>query len=168
MAITLGLVEAVDDNGVYVTMPGSRGVLRGPYRTVGDVSVGDSVLIAATDDGEQVVVGAADSVAVPSGLQPIVAKTGASYTASREHIGYLVTLSHSSLITVTLPEDDAEDIPIGGRIDFVVIGAGMAIFAADSGSTVNGTPSLTTRAQYSAASAIKRAADTWLVLGDMA
>jgi hypothetical protein len=57
---------------------------------------------------------------------------------------------------------------VGGRIDFVVIGAGMAIFAAGGSATVNGTPSLTTRAQYSAASAIKRAADTWLVMGDMA
>ena len=55
--ITLGLVDSVDDNGVYVTMPGARGVLRGPYRCVNDVAVGSSVLIEQTDDGEQVVVG---------------------------------------------------------------------------------------------------------------
>ena len=57
MAITLGLVEAVDDNGVYVTMPGSRGVLRGPYKALATVVAGDTVLVASTDDGEQVVVG---------------------------------------------------------------------------------------------------------------
>ena len=58
MAITLGLVEAIDSNGVYVSMPGSRGVLRGPYRSLSTVAAGTTVLVASTDDGEQVVVGA--------------------------------------------------------------------------------------------------------------
>ena len=58
--ITLGLVDSVDDNGVYVTMPGSRGVLRGPYRSLSTVAAGTTVLVASTDDGEQVVVGPAD------------------------------------------------------------------------------------------------------------
>ncbi len=57
MAITLGLVEAVDDNGVYVSMPGSRGVLRGPYETTETVQPGQRVLLAQTDDGRQVVAG---------------------------------------------------------------------------------------------------------------
>ena len=56
MAITLGLVEAIDSNGVYVSMPGSRGVLRGPYLTLQDVAVGDRVLTVTTDDGETVAV----------------------------------------------------------------------------------------------------------------
>ena len=63
MAITLGLVEAVDSNGVYVSMPGSRGVLRGPYLTLQDVAVGDRVLTVTTDDGETVIVGLASAAA---------------------------------------------------------------------------------------------------------
>jgi len=59
MAITLGLVEAVDDTGVYVSMPGTRGVLRGPYAATQTVVAGQRVLLAATDGGEQVVVGVA-------------------------------------------------------------------------------------------------------------
>ena len=59
MAITLGLVEAIDSNGVYVSMPGSRGVLRGPYKALSTVAAGTTVLVASTDDGEQLVVGAA-------------------------------------------------------------------------------------------------------------
>lgn len=58
MAITLGLVEAVDNNGVYVSMPGSRGVLRGPYSALQHVAAGERVLVISTDDGEQVVAGA--------------------------------------------------------------------------------------------------------------
>ncbi len=63
MAITLGLVEAIDSNGVYVSMPGSRGVLRGPYLTLQDVAVGDRVLTVTTDDGETVIVGMASAAA---------------------------------------------------------------------------------------------------------
>ena len=55
--ITLGLVDSVDDNGVYVTMPESKGVLRGPYKALSTVAAGTTVLVASTDDGEQVVVG---------------------------------------------------------------------------------------------------------------
>ena len=62
MAITLGLVDSVDDNGVYVTMPGSRGVLRGPYQTLQSVGAGDRVLIVTTDDGEDVIVGQAAAI----------------------------------------------------------------------------------------------------------
>jgi len=55
--ITLGLVANVDTDGVYVTMPGSRGVLRGPYEKLQNVAVGDRVLVVTTDDGENVIVG---------------------------------------------------------------------------------------------------------------
>ena len=57
MAITLGLVEAVDSNGVYVSMPGTRGILRGPYQSLENVSVGDTVVIVTTDDGLAVITG---------------------------------------------------------------------------------------------------------------
>lgn len=57
--ITLGLVDSVDDNGVYVVMPGSRGVLRGPYKSLSTVAAGTTALINETDDGEVVVVGPA-------------------------------------------------------------------------------------------------------------
>jgi hypothetical protein len=57
--ITLGLVANVDTSGVYVTMPGARGVLRGPYETLQNVAVGDRVLVVTTDDGENVIVGQA-------------------------------------------------------------------------------------------------------------
>jgi hypothetical protein len=61
--ITLGLVANVDTSGVYVTMPGGRGLLRGPYLTLQDVAVGDQVLAVTTDDGENVIVGQASAAA---------------------------------------------------------------------------------------------------------
>lgn len=91
-----------------------------------------------------------------------------SYTPTAADEGRLVTLSSSSPLTVTLPTDASAAIPVGGSIDFAVIGTGMATFTGASGVTVNGTPSLVTRAQWSMVTAIKRAANTWLVVGDLA
>lgn len=62
--ITLGLVANVDTSGVYVTMPGARGVLRGPYETLQNVTAGDKVLVVTTDDGESVIVGQAAAAAI--------------------------------------------------------------------------------------------------------
>ena len=100
--------------------------------------------------------------------QSINAQTGTTYTVALSDVGKIVTLSNTGAITVTLPQDSSVAVPVGGRVDFVVISTGMATFAQDAGSTVNGTPSLATRAQWSAATAIKRAANTWVVVGDLA
>ncbi len=98
----------------------------------------------------------------------INAQTGTTYTPVLADESALVTLNNAGAITVTLPQDSSLAIPIGASIDFTVIGAGMATFTAGSGATVNATPSAITRAQYSTVSAIKRAANTWLLVGDLA
>lgn len=96
------------------------------------------------------------------------AQTGTTYTIVLTDQGKLVTLSNTSGITVTLPQDSDVAIPVGGRVDFAGINTGLVTFAAGTGATANGTPSLVTRARYSAATAIKTAANTWLVVGDLA
>lgn len=96
------------------------------------------------------------------------AQTGTSYTPVLADVGKLVTLSNTGAITVTLPQDSDLAVPVGGRIDFAGINTGLVTFQAGSGATVNGTPSLVTRARYSAATAVKIAANTWLVVGDLA
>ena len=95
-------------------------------------------------------------------------QTGTTYTIVLGDRGKLVTLSNASPVTVTLPQDSSVAIAIGDRIDFAGIGVGLVTFAAGTGATVNGTPSLVTRARYSAVTAIKIAANTWLLVGDLA
>lgn len=98
----------------------------------------------------------------------INAQTGTTYTPVLGDESKLVTLSNAAAITVTLPQNSALAFPIGGRIDFVQLGAGKPTFAAGAGATVVGTPSLGLRAQYSAVSAIKISANGWLLVGDLA
>ena len=56
---------------------------------------------------------------------------------------------------------------IGTKIDLCALGAGQVTVAAAGGVTVNATPGLKLRAQYSAASCIKYGTDTWVLVGDL-
>lgn len=105
---------------------------------------------------------------VDSAVPPINNQTGTTYTPVASDVGKLVTLTNAAAITVILPADADLDVPIGSRIDYGVFGEGMATFVAGTGATVEAAPSAISRAQYSAISALKRAVNTWWVLGDLA
>lgn len=98
----------------------------------------------------------------------INAQTGTTYAPVLTDQGALVTLSNASPITVTMPQNSTTAFPVGTQIDFVGIGAGLVTFAAGSGATLNGTPSLVTRAQYSAVTLIKVSTNGWIAVGDLA
>lgn len=96
--------------------------------------------------------------------QTLNAQTGTTYTPVTADLGKLVTLNNASPITVTI--GTALALTGGQRIDFAQTGAGQITFAA-SGTTVNGTPGLKCRAQYSAVSLVCLAADSYLLVGDL-
>lgn len=137
-----------------------------------------SALTAVAVDDFTVIVDKSDTTMAASGTdkkisvadlatQTINAQTGTTYTIVLTDVTKLVTLSNASAITLTLPQDSDVAVPIGARIDFAQIGAGQVTVAAGSGATVNSTPGLKFRAQYSMASAVKRAANTWILTGDL-
>jgi hypothetical protein len=109
----------------------------------------------------------ADAAAVYT--QTIDAKT-ANYTLVATDVGKLITMTSASALSLSIPTDAAVTWPVGARVDVLVMGAGMVtVSAAFPGTTtVNGTPSLVSRAQWSAFSLIKRAANLWVVVGDLA
>ena len=94
--------------------------------------------------------------------------TATAFQPTQSEENRMVTLSNAAAITVTLPANSVAPIPIGAEIDFLWLGAGQPTFAAGAGATVNGTPGLKLRAQYSAATAKKIATDAWVVIGDLA
>ncbi|CAB5218119.1 hypothetical protein UFOVP204_1 [uncultured Caudovirales phage] len=77
---------------------------------------------------------------------------------------YMVKVGAS--VTITLQQDSAATYPIGTSIDFWANGTG-AQFAAGTGVTIVNTPGLKFRAVGSVATAMKVAANTWLVFGDL-
>jgi hypothetical protein len=98
----------------------------------------------------------------------INAQTGTTYTTVLSDASVLVTLNNGSAITLTIPANSSVAYPTGTKIDLAQIGAGQVTVAGAGGVTVNATPSLAFRAQYSAATCIKTATDTWLLVGDLA
>lgn len=94
------------------------------------------------------------------------AQTGTTYTPVLTDNGRLVTLSNASAITLTMPTNASVAYATGAIINIQQIGAGQVTVTGDTGVTVNGTGTKT-RAQWSAASLIKTATDTWTLIGDL-
>lgn len=69
--------------------------------------------------------------------------------------------------TLTIPLDSSVNFPVGTAIDILQTGSSQVTIAGAVGVTVNSTPGLKLRAQWSTATLIKRAANTWLVTGDL-
>jgi len=79
----------------------------------------------------------------------------------------LVECNSSSAFTITIPANSTTAYPIGTSIDLLQVGTGQVTVAGAAGVTLNGTPGLKLRTQYSSATLFKRAADTWVIMGDL-
>jgi len=101
-------------------------------------------------------------------LTPISQKT-ASYTlSSLTERDDLIEMGSGSALTLTIPTDATLNFPIGTSIDILQTGAGQVTIAPVSGTvTVNATPGLKLRTTWSSCTLFKRAANTWVVYGDL-
>jgi hypothetical protein len=92
------------------------------------------------------------------------AQTGTTYTAVASDVNKLVTLSNASAITVTIPNGV---FTVGQQIGFLQLGAGQVTFQGDGTSTIVSNPGVKTRAQYSIATIVCIASNTFLLTGDI-
>jgi hypothetical protein len=97
--------------------------------------------------------------------QTINAQTGTTYTVLNSDLGKLVTFSNTSAITVSVTTADTA-LASGQRIDFLSLNTGQITISAGSGVTLNGTPGLKLRTQYSAATLLCLSTDTYVLIGD--
>ena len=95
------------------------------------------------------------------------AQTGTTYTLVLADQGKLVEMSNASAITLTVPLNSSVAYPTGTQINLLQTGAGQVTVAGAGGVTVNATPGLKLRAQWSSATLVKRGTDTWVLLGDL-
>jgi hypothetical protein len=97
----------------------------------------------------------------------INAQTGTTYTPVLADNGKLVTLANASAITLTVPTNASVAYATGAQINIQAIGAGQVTVVGDTGVTVNGTGTKL-RVQWSAATLVKTATDSWTLIGDIA
>ena len=105
---------------------------------------------------------------VPS-RTPIIQKTAAYTLSALTERDSLIEVSSASGVTISIPTDATLNYPIGTSIDILQTGAGQVTIAAvtPGTTTVNSTPGLKLRTTWSSATLFKRAANTWVVYGDL-
>ena len=97
----------------------------------------------------------------------INAQTTTPYTLVATDLGKLITMNASTGMTLTIPANTSVPFTIGDRVDVVQIGTGTVDIAGAPGVTVNATPGLKLRTQWSSATMVKINTDQWIVLGDL-
>jgi hypothetical protein len=111
-------------------------------------------------------------IIIPAGgvLEAPIATTPTTSTSvglALTDAGKLVECSNTSAITLTVPLNSSIAFPIGTQITVLQTNTGQVTFVGASGVTVNGTPGLKLRAQWSSATLIKRADNVWVLIGDL-
>jgi len=91
----------------------------------------------------------------------------AAYTPVLTDRDKMIEVNSSSAVTVTIPANSSVAYPVGTSFDILQTGTGQITIAAGAGVTVNATPGLKLRTQWSSATLFKRATDTWVVFGDL-
>ena len=110
--------------------------------------------------------GAQTKQGVPS-ITPIISKTSSYTLSDLSERDSMIEVSSSSATTITIPTNSAVAFPIGASIDISQISTGQVTIAGDTGVTVNATPGLKLRTQWSTATLFKRGTNSWLVYGDL-
>lgn len=163
----------VESAGVY-TETDPNAVLKSLVDAAGDLIVGSAdntvVRFAKGGNGTALIVDSTGALAWggPATLTAN-AQTGTSYTLVLADAGKLVTVSNAATHTLTVPTNASVAFPVGTVVNVARIGAGAVNLAAAGGVTVNSPGAvLGLRAQYSQATLVKTATDTWLLGGDIA
>ena len=116
----------------------------------------------------------ATGLAYSAGIPVVLDAETATYTVVLGNAYQLVTMSVASANDFQIPTNANVAFPVGTVINVIQIGAGQTtIKAVTSGTTtISSTGATATapklRVQFSAASCIKVATDTWYVVGDIA
>ena len=99
--------------------------------------------------------------------EPLTNAQAANYVLVLSDRNKIVEMDVVTANTLTVPPDSSVTFPTGTHITIIQTGAGQCTVTQGSGVTINATPGNKLRAQWSGATLIKRAADTWVLIGDL-
>lgn len=91
----------------------------------------------------------------------------ATYTLALTDASDIVEMNVGSANNLTIPLDSSVAFAIGTVITILQTGSGQTTINPTGGVTVNGTPGLKLRAQWSSCTLVKRATNTWVAMGDL-
>ena len=168
---TLAEFNAAVTDADLATLAGSETLtnktLTSPVITLStSTSTTDAVLAWDTTNKKIAVGNGTNALDFATSTLPINAQTE-SYTLVLADKDKIVEMSNASANTLTVPLNATVAYPVGTQINIIQTGAGQTTVAATGGVTINSTPGLKIRAQWSSATLIKRATNTWVLVGDL-
>lgn len=81
--------------------------------------------------------------------------------------GKIVEMNSATTNYVTVPLAATVNFPVGTSINILQVNDGQTIVEGAVGVTINATPGLKLRAKWSSATLVKRAANSWVLMGDL-
>jgi hypothetical protein len=91
-----------------------------------------------------------------------------SYTLAITDDSKIIEINSATAVNLTVPLNSSVAFPVGTSITILQTGAGQITVVPVSGVIINSTPGLKIRTQWAAATLLKRAENTWVLLGDLA
>lgn len=170
------LASAVtDETGSGSLVFGTSPTIATPALTLSTTSSTTSARISYDSTAKKIQVGDGSATLDYASSNLILnAQTGTTYTFVLGDKDKLVTASNAAAQTYSIPTNASVAYPTGTQINIIAIGAGQVTINAvtPATTTVASTGATATapklRAQYSSATLIKVATDTWYVIGDLA
>jgi hypothetical protein len=183
--LTIGTVTTVAAGGsataaVSGTAPNqilSLGLPTGATGAANTLTIGTVTTVAAGGTATAAVSGTAPNQILSLGLPTGATGAQGSWSAAQPNrtwsssttlvsgdAGYLILVDSATSISVTT----SLALSVGQRIDFLVTNATVPTISASSGVTLNGAPTTTIRARYSAATLICVASNSYVLVGDLA
>jgi len=102
-----------------------------------------------------------------SPLNLTITSRTSNYTLQLTDAATQVEMSVATANTITVPPESSVNFAIGAQIIIAQTGTGQTTITPGVGVIINGTPGLKLRTQWSVATLIKRASNTWIVSGDV-
>lgn len=99
--------------------------------------------------------------------EPLTNAQAANYILVGSDRNKIIEMNVATANTLTVAPDSTTFFPTGTHLTIIQMGTGQCTVTQGAGVTINATPGRKLRAQYSGATLIKRAADTWILIGDV-
>lgn len=140
-----------------------------PTLTLSSTTSTTSGRIAFDATNDKIVVGDGTNAVEFAPSTPLFNAQAGAYTLVLTDKDKIVEVGNASAVTLSVPTDASVAFPVGTQITILQTGAGQVTVAAvtPGTTTVNATPGAKLRAQWSSATLIKRAANSWVLVGDL-
>ena len=142
-------------------------VITTPELTLSSTSSTTSGRIAFDSSTDKIIVGDGTNAVEFAPSTILTNAQTSSYSLLLADKDKLVEMNVGSSNNLTVPLNSSQAFPVGTQITILQTGAGQTTVVATGGVTINATPGLKLRAQWSSATLIKRGTDTWVLVGDL-